>query len=138
VALPATLITAGALGIVYFILCLRVVLRRFPGRISMGDGGDQDLQERIRAHANFAEYVPILLILMAGIELTAGHHSPYLWGSGGLLVLARIAHAIGMSRPSPNMFRAFGWMASWGLILAFSLWALWLGLMPQTAPGDFI
>jgi hypothetical protein len=136
--IPATLITAGLLGLVYFILCLRVVQRRFPARIAFGDGGDQDLQERIRAHANFAEYVPFLLVLMAGIELAAGHKAPWLWLAGGTLVLARIAHAIGMSRPSPNIFRAFGWLASWALILALSLWALWLGLGLQPPAPDYI
>jgi uncharacterized protein len=136
--IPATLITAGALGLVYFILCLRVVMRRFPNRISMGDGGDQALQERIRAHANFAEYVPFLLLLMGGIELAAGHKAPWLWLAGGTLVLARIAHAIGMSRPSPNMFRAFGWLASMALILALSLWALALGLGLQPPAPDYV
>jgi uncharacterized protein len=126
--IPATLLTAGALGLVFFVLSLRVVQRRLSGMVSLGDGGDAVLLERIRAHANFAEHVPFLLVLMAGIELSAGHHSPWLWGAGGTMVLARIAHAIGISRPSPNAFRSVGVALTLLLLLGLSLWALWLGL----------
>lgn len=108
------------------------------GKIMIGDGGDQQMLERIRAHANFTEHVPLTLILMAGIELASGHGSLWLWLAGGMLVIARIAHAIGMSRPSPNIFRAGGALISWGLILALSLWALWLGLMPQPVHQNFV
>lgn len=136
--IPATLITAGLLGLVFMVLTFRVVSRRVSGKIMLGDGGDQQMLERMRAHANFAEHVPFTLVLMAGIELTGGHGSLWLWGAGGLLVLARIAHMIGMSRPAPNPFRAFGALASWGLILALSLWALWLGFVPPPSPHDFV
>lgn len=136
--LPVTLLTAGLLGLVFLVLTFRVVSRRVSGKIMLGDGGDADLLERIRAHANFTEHVPFTLVLMAGIELTVGHGSLWLWAAGGLLVLARIAHAIGMGRPAPNPFRAIGAVTSWGLILALSLWALWLGLVPPPAPADFV
>lgn len=136
--MPATLITAGLLGLVFLALTVRVVARRASGKIMIGDGGDAQMLERIRAHANFTEHVPLALILMGGIEFAAGHHSPWLWSAGGLLVLARIAHAVGMARPAPNPFRAAGALITWAVIAGFSLWALWLGLMPQAAPGDFI
>ncbi len=136
--IPATLITAGLLGLVFMVLTVRVVSRRVSGKIMLGDGGDSQMLERIRAHGNFTEHVPFTLVLMAGIELSVGHGSAWLWGAGGLLVLARIAHAIGMSRPAPNPFRAVGALASWGLILALSLWALWLGLVPAGPPAHFV
>jgi uncharacterized membrane protein YecN with MAPEG domain len=136
--IPATLITAGLLGLVFLALTIRVVARRAGQKIMIGDGGDADMLERIRAHANFTEHVPLSLILMGGIELTAGHGSLWLWATGGALVLARIAHAIGMSRPSPNVFRAAGALISWAIILGLSLWALWLGVMPPPGPHDFV
>lgn len=136
--IPATLITAGLLGLVFMVLTIRVVARRAGQKIMIGDGGDADMLERIRAHANFTEHVPLTLILMGGIELSTGHGSLWLWGTGAALVLARIAHAIGMSRPSPNVFRAVGALASWVIILGLSLWALWLGVMPPPAPHDFV
>lgn len=126
--LPVTLSTAGALGVLFFILSLRVVQRRLAGMVAFGDGGDQALLERIRAHGNFAEHVPFLLLLMAGIELGAGAQAHWLWAMGGAIVLARIAHAIGMSRPSPNAFRSAGVVLTWLALLGLSFWALWLGL----------
>jgi uncharacterized membrane protein YecN with MAPEG domain len=77
--IPATLITAGLLGLVFLALTIRVVGRRVSGKIMIGDGGDSQMLERIRAHANFTEYVPLTLLLMAGIEIAAGHHAPWLW-----------------------------------------------------------
>lgn len=136
--IPATLITAGLLGLVFMVLTVRVVGRRMSGKIMIGDGGDQQMLERIRAHANFTEHVPLTLILMGGIELSIGHGSLWLWGAGAALVLARVAHAIGMSRPAPNPFRAAGALISWVLILGLSLWALWLALVPRAMPADFI
>jgi len=136
--LLVTMITAGLCGLIFLALTWGVVARRVSGKIMIGDGGDAQLLERIRAHANFTEHVPLILILLAVVELSAGHGSPFLWGAGGLLVMARIAHAIGMVRPSPNPFRAFGALASWLLILALSMWALWLGFVPSPGSTDFV
>lgn len=136
--LLVTMITAGFCGLIFLALTWGVVARRVSGKIMIGDGGDARMLQRIRAHANFTEHVPLILILMAAVELAAGHGSPFLWGAGGLLVVARIAHAIGMVRPSPNPFRAFGALASWVLILGLSLWALWLGLVPAPGSTDFV
>lgn len=135
----ATLLTAGTLGLLFFVLSLRVVQRRLSGMVPFGDGGDQALLERVRAHGNFAEYVPFLLVLMAGVEISAGHHSPWLWGAGATMVLARICHAIGISRPSPNAFRSVGVVLTWVLLLALSLWALAIGLgLGASGPQDFV
>jgi uncharacterized protein len=137
-AIPATLLTAGALGLMFFVLSLRVVQRRLAGMVPFGDGGDPALLERIRAHGNFAEHVPFLLVLMAGIEISAGHHSPWLWGAGGTIVLARLVHAIGLSRPSPNAFRSVGVVLTWVVLLGLSLWALWLGLGLQLPVPNYV
>lgn len=138
VPIPATLLTAGLLGLVYLAITLWLVARRVKGRVMIGDGGDADLLGRIRAHANFNEYVPFLLLLMAGIELSRGAGQPLLWGCGAALVVARIAHAIGMARPAPNPFRALGALVTWALLLGLSAWAIWLVLMPPAPPGNYI
>ena len=59
-----TPIYAGLLAIVYFLLSWRIISMRGPGGPSFGDGGDPVLLRRIRAHGNFAEYVPFLLIFL--------------------------------------------------------------------------
>jgi len=41
--IPATLITAGLLGLVFLALTIRVVGRRVSGKIMIGDGGDSQM-----------------------------------------------------------------------------------------------
>jgi hypothetical protein len=54
------------------------------------------------------------------------------------LVVARIAHVIGMARPAPNPFRAVGALVTWALLLGLSAWAIWLVLAPPVPAGDYI
>lgn len=138
--LLVTLLTSGLLGLLFFLLGLRVVQKRLAGTVAFGDGGDQALMERVRAHGNFAEHVPFLLVLIAGIEASIGHGSVWLWASGGILVVARIVHAIGISRPSPNMFRSAGVVLTWLLLVGLSLWALGLGfgLLSPASPQEYV
>jgi uncharacterized membrane protein YecN with MAPEG domain len=125
--LAATLTTAGLLGLIYFVLSYRVIQVRVAAKITLGDGSDDKLLSRIRAHANFAEYVPLILVLMAIIELWVAR-GPWLWGIGAALVIGRIAHAIGMAMPAPNPFRIAGTMTTFILLIGTSVWALALGL----------
>jgi len=125
---PVTLATACVLSLVYLILVLRVSQGRLRYRVSMGDNGNQDMLCRVRTHANFAEYVPLILILMGLLE--ASNAQPIiLTVIGALLVIFRISHAIGMPRRAPNVFRAvgaggtfvlMGVLAVWGLILVLT------------------
>ena len=118
-----TLTTAGLCGLVLLILSFRVVRIRQSGRVSMGDGGDALLLSRIRAHANFSEYVPIILILMGLIEGFSGS-GPAISVVGVALVLFRIAHAAGMARPAPNALRVAGTLGTFIILGVTSLWAL--------------
>jgi uncharacterized membrane protein YecN with MAPEG domain len=126
ILLTVTLITASVLGLIYMVLMLRVVRLRLGKRVSMGDGGNAELQARIRAHGNFAEYVPLLLVLMALLEL-GGVDRAWLAVSGVVLVLVRVAHAVGMHRPAPNAFRFVGAVGTFVLMIVFCGYGLWLG-----------
>ncbi len=93
--LPVTLATAGMAALLNLWLGMRIGRIRMRERISIGDGGNELLAARMRAQLNFAEYTPIVLILMAGIELTRG--TSVLLGLVGIVyLLGRVAHAIGM------------------------------------------
>jgi uncharacterized membrane protein YecN with MAPEG domain len=118
-----TLVTAGCCGLLYFVLSFRVVQMRLAHRINLGDGGNDPLLSRIRAHANFAEYVPIILILMGLIEMRTGV-TEMLTSTGVLLFLLRIIHAIGMARPAPNPFRVTGAAGTWIILIGLSVWAI--------------
>jgi uncharacterized protein len=124
ILLSATLTTASALALLYMILLLRIVRMRFSQRVSLGDGGNEELQKRIRAHGNFAEYVPMLLILMGLVEL-AGASKQMLGLVGAAMVLFRISHVIGIHRPAPNLFRVVGTVGTFTVILGLSGYGLW-------------
>ena len=121
--LDVTLFTAAVCGLIYLALSYRVSQTRMGAKISIGDAGNEALITRIRTHANFAEYVPIILILMGLIELSGGSRT-LLWIVGLLLIAARIAHAIGMGRPAPNPYRMSGTAGTWLILALLSLWGL--------------
>ena len=120
-----TLVTAGCCGLLFFVLSLRVALGRQAHKAMIGDGGHDALLTRIRAHANFAEYVPIILILTGLIELRTGV-TELLTATGVLLFLLRIVHALGMARPAPNPFRVAGAAGTWIILIGLSIWAITL------------
>ncbi len=118
-----TITTAGLCGLILLVLSFRVVRVRVNGKVSLGDGGDPLLLGRIRAQANFAEYVPIILILIGLIE-TARGTSPAIGIIGIGLVLFRIAHAVGLAMPSPNAARVTGTLGTFVILAVTSVWAL--------------
>jgi uncharacterized membrane protein YecN with MAPEG domain len=83
---------AGLFGLMLIALSARVIGLRRARKVSVGDGGDEVLARRVRAQGNFAEYVPIALVLMLLLEL--GGASPWLLhGLGLALLLGRVVHA---------------------------------------------
>jgi uncharacterized membrane protein YecN with MAPEG domain len=106
---------AGLLALWYLLSSYRVVQMRGPGMPSLGDGGNESLQRRIRGHANFAEYVPLLLLMLGILEL--GHlPRPWLHALGATLVVARVLHGVALSFTGGWKFGRF-----WGTLLTFVL-----------------
>lgn len=91
VTLAVTPVYAGILAFLYLYLAYAVIRRRYSDHISLGDGGDASFLRTVRAHGNFAEYVPIALLLMAMAEL-GGAGAGVLHSIGALLLAGRIAH----------------------------------------------
>jgi uncharacterized membrane protein YecN with MAPEG domain len=105
---------AGLLALLYLVLSYRtVVLRR--NKVSLGDGGNPILQRRIRAHGNFSEYVPMILIMLGILEL---NHLPFyaLHSLGLTLLIARLLHGYSLSFTELFKFGRF-----WGTALTFLL-----------------
>ena len=125
--MQTTLLTAGLLGLIFLALSVRVVSVRGSTKVMLGDGGDQTLLSRIRSHANFAEYAPLLLILLALVEYINGTNM-LVQAAGGTIVVARLFHAIGMARPAPNLFRLLGMVGTFVPLLALSVWTVWLAV----------
>src|SRR5215472_11756606 len=123
--LPITLATAGALGLIGMILALRVTMGRSKHNVIMGDGGNSDMIVRMRTHANFAEYVPLLLVLLGLLEFGGANRTALMVGAA-VLVVARISHAIGMG--GPLALRVGGAMTTYILLAAGSIYGLKLAL----------
>jgi len=97
---------AGLLGIIYVVLTFNVIAHRFKFGVGVGDGNNDTLTRAIRVHANFAEFVPFILILMAICEIN-GLSELYLHILGGSLVILRVLHAIGLTRSAGTSFERF-------------------------------
>ncbi|WP_296720491.1 MAPEG family protein [Erythrobacter sp.] len=93
--LPVTLAAAAAAAILNIWLMLRVgAVRRALG-VSVGDGGSEPLQRRMRAQLNFVENTAFVLVLIAAIEL-AGRGSWWLSLVAASYFIGRVLHGFGM------------------------------------------
>jgi uncharacterized protein len=99
---------AAFLGLFAVALTINVIAHRVRLNVEAGDGGIASMAQAIRAHANFAEHVPLALLLLVLAELSAA--APLaLHILGGGLVLARLLNAWGLSRSlGPTMPRQAG------------------------------
>lgn len=123
--LPITLTIAGAAAVLNVWLGWRVGQVRIAHKVSMGDAGNPHVVARMRAHANFAEYTPFVLILLGLVELAAGT-SLWLWAVGAAYLLARIAHALGMDvqPPARSHLRGIGILVTMLTLLGLGLYAV--------------
>ncbi|CAN1486270.1 COG3788 Uncharacterized relative of glutathione S-transferase, MAPEG superfamily [Methylophilaceae bacterium] len=115
--LKLTAIYAAILTFVYVKLALNVINLRHQNKVSLGDGGREDLQQAIRSHGNFAEYVPLGLILLGCLEANHIHWTIILL-LGGLFTTGRLFYAKAFLETTPNMeLREKGMKYTlWGLL----------------------
>jgi uncharacterized membrane protein YecN with MAPEG domain len=114
--LKLTAIYAAILTFVYVKLTLNVINLRRQNEVSLGDGGREDLQQAIHSHGNFAEYVPLGLILLGCLEANHIHWTIVLL-LGGVFTAGRLFYAKAFLEATPNMeHRVKG--------MKFTLWGL--------------
>jgi uncharacterized membrane protein YecN with MAPEG domain len=77
----------------------------------------------MRAHANFVESAPFVLILIAALEATSGTNN-WLWGLGIAYIIGRLAHGLGMDGGSLGKGRMVGTLITMITLLGLSGWAL--------------
>ena len=56
--------------LLYTVLGLQVSRLRRGNRVLFGDGDNIKLRSAIRAHANFAEYVPLIVLMVGLLEMS--------------------------------------------------------------------
>lgn len=120
---------AGLLALFFVLLSLRVISRRRGANINLGDGGDADMQRRVRGHANFAEYVPFALLLIALLEIGGVTPIWLLHLLGLTLVVARVLHGIALSYTQHFMLgRVLGTVLTFAVLIVAGLLCLWRGV----------
>ena len=95
IILPVSLTIAAGAALINLWLSMRVGRVRGQEKVSIGDGGNDRVIRRMRAHSNFVENTAFVLILLALTELGIGS-SMWLWSVGALYLVGRILHALGM------------------------------------------
>lgn len=85
----------GILALLYLVLGLQVSRLRRGHRVLFGDGDNIKLRSAIRAHGNFVEYVPIIVLMVAMLEMSGTPAATVHLLMGELLV-ARLLHPLGM------------------------------------------
>lgn len=93
--LPTTLAMAAAAALINIWLSIRCGRVRSSAGVSIGTGGNELLERRMRAQLNFAENTPWVLALVGALEL-AGKGAGWLSIVAAIYMLGRIAHALGM------------------------------------------
>ena len=123
-----TLLFAALHVLLMLALLVPISRHRHAHKIGLGDGGDKLLARRIRVHGNFVEHAPFALLVLALLEL-CGLPAAATWAFGGLLLLARLLHAAGLSRSGGySIGRFWGTALTWLVFLLMALAGLWLSL----------
>ena len=119
---------AAILVLIYVFLSARVIQMRGSAKIAIGHGGNSVMERRIRVHGNFAEYVPLALLLLAFMEMQA--HSRYIIHILCIvLVLARIIHAVGVTPVNESLrMRVLGASLTFIVLITAAIFLLINGL----------
>jgi uncharacterized protein len=99
--LPISMTMAAIAALINIWLMIRVGRVRTREKVSVGDGGNEAVVRRMRAHSNYIESTAFVLILLLLVELAVGPVG-WLWAVGGLYFVGRIAHAFGMDGIRPG------------------------------------
>lgn len=127
--LPVTAFVAAICAIMLLVTAIATIRARLRLKVAFGDAGDQTLIAATRAHGNLAEHAPIVILLLAMLELANAHHLA-LMAIGAVFLIGRVAHIFGMyavhvpgAAPVP---RQVGVVLTFLTIAALSGWTLFL------------
>jgi uncharacterized protein len=126
--LPVTAFVAAICALLLLLTAIDTVRQRFRLRVPFGDGADQKLISASRSHANLAEHAPIVILLLAVLELSRAWHMG-LMAVGALFLFGRVMHIIGLYMPmssKPPLPRSVGVIATWLALAVLSGWVLWM------------
>lgn len=129
--LPIALTTTGAAAVVNFWLSWRIAELRTSEKISVGDGGNPRLTARMRAQLNFAEYAPVVLILIALVEAAMGTQL-WLWIVATIFIVGRVLHGFGMD--GWRFGRSAGMICTAPIMIGLALYAVAIPFLVASGP----
>ena len=127
-SLPVTAFVTAVCAMMLLITAIDTVRQRLRVGAAFGDNADQKLISANRSHGNLAEHAPIVILLLAGLELSRAHHMA-LMIIGALFLVGRVVHIIGLYMPmstKPPLPRSVGVILTWLTITILSGWTLWM------------
>jgi uncharacterized protein len=121
-------IYAALMAMMFVVLSIRTIRQRRQLKINLGDAGNKDMQRAMRVHANFAEYVPLSLLMVYLVEQSG----VYAWFVHALcfgLLVGRLSHAYGVSQQRENFaFRVTGMSLTFAVLITCAVHLLWVAV----------
>ena len=112
---------AAIFGLGFTALSFRTVLLRRMLKVAVGYGDQPILIRAISVHANFAEYVPLALLLIFFLE-TQTQAGMLIHILCIALLIGRVIHAFGVSQVNENYnLRTIGMVLTLGVIISTSV-----------------
>ena len=104
-------------AVLFVLLSINVISKRRKHKVGIGTGRNISVERAMRVHANFAEYVPFSLLLIALLELNRAN-SLMLIGLCSVLLIGRLVHAFGVSMEHERFaYRVSGMVMTFTVIL---------------------
>jgi uncharacterized membrane protein YecN with MAPEG domain len=119
-------IYAAIFAIFFVVLSIRTIRQRRSLKIGLGDAGNKDMQRAMRVHANFAEYVPLCLLMIYLVE-QSGVYAWFVHALCSGLLVGRLSHAYGVSQQRENFkFRVTGMSLTFAVLVTCAVHLLWV------------
>ena len=119
---------AAVLVLIFVLLSVRVIQMRAFAKIGLGHGNNPVMERRIRVHGNFAEYVPLALLLLLCMELQSQSRI-LIHVLCIALIAARVVHAIGVTPVKENFpMRVASVLTTFAVLVVASVMLLYVAL----------
>ena len=125
---PVTAFVAAICALLLLLTAIDTVRQRIRAQAAFGDAGDAKLISASRSHGNLAEHAPIVILLLAFLELAHAWHIG-LMAIGALFLFGRVMHIWGLYLPAstkPPLPRSLGVIITWLTLAILSGWTLYL------------
>ena len=125
---PVTAFVAAVCALLLLLTAIDTVRQRIRAQAAFGDAGDAKLISASRSHGNLAEHAPIVILLLAFLELGHAWHMG-LMTVGALFLFGRVLHISGLYLPAstkPPLPRSLGVIITWLTLAVLSGWTLYL------------